>query len=429
MSRASRPLPLDSLSPVDKRLVEILLGRGDLSPEGACRAIREKAGRAGVPFFLVLAEQVAPDRLDAALRSLTEDYDEVLRLGGDALRGGSPARAISFFTRAILRHGRDPESYRARGIAHFLIGQSELALADLDRAVALSERNAQTHHARALVLMRLERSEEALGALDRAIELAPTAKAHADRGLILQARGEIERAAGDFERALARDPESSRARYQLAVTEYLRGRYALSAANLARVLASSPPDRAIAKNARAILAHLVRKGLVPENAIDPSVSFDFWARPGTTSDIRRVVSCGSPKPPRPRHARPVMAALAIALAAILAGAVFLQGRKRVEVAPWVSGRPRPDEKRAPAGRAHPGLKDAVELAITRVETGEIPASPEDSAIFSSLDYDDLVHRGIYTREEADLQRELDQALVARSLALKSPGEGGHGDER
>ncbi|MBI4613459.1 MAG: tetratricopeptide repeat protein [Planctomycetes bacterium] len=430
MRRASRSLPLGSLSPTDKRLVEILLGRGDLSPEGACRAIREKAAGSALPFALLLLEgHVKPDRLDEALRLLTEDYEDIVRLGGEALRRGSPARAIAFYSQAISRHGRDHESYRARGIAHLLIGQIDLALADLDRALALDDRTPETHHARALVFLRMGKNDEALAALDRAIELAPSAKAHVDRGLLRQAAGDLESAAEDYAQALRLDPRSPRAAYLLGVTHYLRGRHADAAANFATVLASVPFDAAMAKNARAIVAHLVRTGLVSKESLDLRVSFDFWPRSQETSGIRRTVSCGRPETSRPRWARPAAAGVLVALAALLASAVLLPRHETGEPSLPVANRTPPGPRSGPAPRAHRDLEKAVEAAIAAVRAGDIPASSQDSETFSGLDYDLLVDQGIYTREEADLQRELDRALVARSLAQKSVGERGPGDER
>ena len=113
------------------------------------------------------------------------------------------------------------------GLAFQRAGDAAAALAPLHHATTLAPGNAEAWQGLGTALQMLHRDRDAEAALRRALALDPQhLLAQANLGRTLRAQNRLEEAAAAYQAALALRPDHAETRWNLAVTDFLRGDWA-----------------------------------------------------------------------------------------------------------------------------------------------------------------------------------------------------------
>jgi Flp pilus assembly protein TadD len=135
---------------------------------------------------------------------------------------GRNEEALADFDTVLRLNPRDALSWMTRGTLHMRAGRSAEARADFDRALELVPHYAEARARRCVVLMRLKQLDAALEDCRLAAELEPRdAGSYTSLGMVRALRGEATEAEREYRRALELDPGNADANYQYGIL--LRG--------------------------------------------------------------------------------------------------------------------------------------------------------------------------------------------------------------
>ncbi len=216
------------------------------------------------PYFnrgLVYASQ---DDLDSAIADYTESLVRNARdpsvLGSRGIaylnrkRPGDVIRAVDDLSKSIALDDTVSESFYARGLAYFNMGEGfyEDALTDLMRSHEFRPDDPDSNRAVCWILIIAEQAEDAIPYCDVAVD-GGVVDGHITRGaayLKLDEPGATSKAVSDFTEAIREDPSNLKA-YMSRGRAYFKlgeAHYEQSIADLQTVLAIDPNDRAALNN-------------------------------------------------------------------------------------------------------------------------------------------------------------------------------------
>jgi tetratricopeptide (TPR) repeat protein len=108
-------------------------------------------------------------------------------------------------------------AYNKRGIAYYMKGEFDRAIADYTKAIALDAKNAKAYYNRGLAYHEKGEVDRAIANYTKAIALDPNfALAYNNRGVAYAMKGDKEQAIADFRKALEIDPLDQYAKESLA---------------------------------------------------------------------------------------------------------------------------------------------------------------------------------------------------------------------
>ncbi|KAJ1979539.1 TOM (translocase of outer membrane) complex component [Dimargaris cristalligena] len=146
---------------------------------------------------------------------------------------------------AALEEGCGPWEARAlnsRGTFHFLMGNTEAALADLNRSLELDPRYIQSYLKKANVYTERQQVMETIAAIEKASEVTTVdqTEVHYQKGQVFFINNEFSHAMDEFEKAIDSDPTFVFPYIQLAVCQYKNGEVAKSQSTFRQTIERFP---------------------------------------------------------------------------------------------------------------------------------------------------------------------------------------------
>ena len=121
------------------------------------------------------------------------------------------AEAVKDYDQVIKLEPGNVKAYLARGYAHRVGKQPELALQDYAKALELEADNVEAYVGRGFIYQELGEKEKSIEEYTKIIELKPdameTSEAYYYRGMIYDERGQTWKAIRDYERAIELKPD------------------------------------------------------------------------------------------------------------------------------------------------------------------------------------------------------------------------------
>jgi tetratricopeptide (TPR) repeat protein len=99
--------------------------------------------------------------------------DKVFEIGSQALAVGDTRTALKIFDAIVEKKPKFAEGWNKRATIHYLIGDYEASLADIDRTLELEPHHFGALAGLGLVNVELDRDEAALDAFERVLKVAP----------------------------------------------------------------------------------------------------------------------------------------------------------------------------------------------------------------------------------------------------------------
>jgi tetratricopeptide (TPR) repeat protein len=140
----------------------------------------------------------------------------------DCAQGKDPDHRIRGCTQIIERGEKETRknrviAYNKRGIAYYMKGEFDRAIADYTKVIALDPKNAKAYYNRGLAYHEKGEVDRAIANYTKAIALDPNfALAYNNRGVAYAMKGDKEQAIADFRKALEIDPLDQYAKESLA---------------------------------------------------------------------------------------------------------------------------------------------------------------------------------------------------------------------
>lgn len=154
------------------------------------------------------AEPDEPERCAVGFEPEDVDLAFYVGIGDVAFERGDYAGAINAYRCALLLDPEYTPAMNARGFAHYVQGNDELALADFNAVLEIDEANVLAYANRAVVYTRQGRFGLALGDFDVAIALAPDfAIGYNNRAVVHAIEGNYDLALDDVAQAIAFAPD------------------------------------------------------------------------------------------------------------------------------------------------------------------------------------------------------------------------------
>jgi tetratricopeptide (TPR) repeat protein len=101
------------------------------------------------------------------------DLDQVLEVGSRAMALGDTATALKIFDVVVRKAPDFAEGWNKRATVHYMMGNYEASLADIDRTLELEPHHFGALAGLGLVNIALERDEAALDAFERVLKVTP----------------------------------------------------------------------------------------------------------------------------------------------------------------------------------------------------------------------------------------------------------------
>jgi tetratricopeptide (TPR) repeat protein len=101
------------------------------------------------------------------------DLDQVFEVGSRALAVGDVATALKIFDAIVQRAPNFAEGWNKRATVHYMMGNYEASLADIDRTLELEPHHFGALAGLGLVNIELDRDEAALDAFERVLKVTP----------------------------------------------------------------------------------------------------------------------------------------------------------------------------------------------------------------------------------------------------------------
>jgi tetratricopeptide (TPR) repeat protein len=173
---------------------------------------------ANIPEFVPLAAGSI-----AKIQERFLDAYSFLRAGMANERTGNYPGAVRAYERGLAVEPENVELLNALGFALFQQGKSQEAVAALEKALAADPRHLKAHNNMALASIDLGELELAEAHYRESLAIEPQAAIHNDLGFVLERQGLADEAIEQYEKALALDPASASAHYNLGGALIRRG--------------------------------------------------------------------------------------------------------------------------------------------------------------------------------------------------------------
>jgi tetratricopeptide (TPR) repeat protein len=101
------------------------------------------------------------------------DLDQVFKVGSQAMSIGDVAAALKIFDAIVSKAPHFAEGWNKRATVHYMMGNYEASLADIDRTLELEPHHFGALAGLGLVNIELDRDEAALDAFERVLKVTP----------------------------------------------------------------------------------------------------------------------------------------------------------------------------------------------------------------------------------------------------------------
>jgi Flp pilus assembly protein TadD/Tol biopolymer transport system component len=208
---------------------------------------------ANIPEFVPLAG----DRIAKIQEQFLDAYS-FLRSGMANERTGNYPAAVRAYERGLAVAPDNVELLNSLGFALFQQGKNAEAVAALEKAVSIDPKHAKSHNNLALAYIDLGEMELAEAHYRESLAIEPQAAIYNDLGFVLEREGLVDEAAQSYRKALALDPGSASAHYNLGSSLARSGQLAEAERHL-RIAVKQKPDAASHTALGAVLWKLSRK--------------------------------------------------------------------------------------------------------------------------------------------------------------------------
>ena len=188
------------------------------------------------------------------------DAYSFLRAGMANERTGNYPAAVRSYDRGLAVEPENVELLNSKGFALFQQGRNEDAVVTLKKALAVDPKHTKAHNNIALASVDLGELEIAEAHYRESLAIEPQPAIYSDLGFVLDRQGLPEEAAEMYRHALALDPKSVSAHYNLASSLARRGEVVEAERHFRAALADEPSARV--KTGLAIV--LARRGKTDE---------------------------------------------------------------------------------------------------------------------------------------------------------------------
>jgi tetratricopeptide (TPR) repeat protein len=106
----------------------------------------------------------------------SDSLDQVFAVGSHAMAIGDMATALSIFDTIVQKAPNFAEGWNKRATVHYMMGNYEASLADIDRTLELEPHHFGALAGLGLVNIGLDRDEAALDAFERVLKVAPQSR-------------------------------------------------------------------------------------------------------------------------------------------------------------------------------------------------------------------------------------------------------------
>lgn len=168
------------------------------------------------------------------------DAYSFLRAGMANERTGNYPGAVRAYRRGLEVAPTDVELLNSLGFALFQQGESEQAVTALERALDVDPQHWKAHNNMALAAIDLGELELAEAHYRESIAIQPQPAIYNDLGFVLERQGLVDEATSLYREALALDPASASANYNLGSTLARQGELELAETHFRTSLASKP---------------------------------------------------------------------------------------------------------------------------------------------------------------------------------------------
>jgi tetratricopeptide (TPR) repeat protein len=103
----------------------------------------------------------------------SDSLDQVFLVGSQAMALGDTATALSIFNTIVEKAPDFAEGWNKRATVHYMMGNYEASLADIDRTLELEPHHFGALSGLGLVNIELDRDEAALDAFERVLKVTP----------------------------------------------------------------------------------------------------------------------------------------------------------------------------------------------------------------------------------------------------------------
>jgi tetratricopeptide (TPR) repeat protein len=149
-----------------------------------------------------------------------------LEEGVTQIKSGKVDEAIASFTQAITDKKQEAEAYNNRGYAHYIKGNTPLALEDIGQAIRINPGFSAAYVNRAAIYQKEGSIDLALQDADEAISLEPdSVEALCTRGTIYYLKNNFDNALADFNLSISLAPDYFRPYRERAIVYYAQGDY------------------------------------------------------------------------------------------------------------------------------------------------------------------------------------------------------------
>ena len=107
------------------------------------------------------------------LETPDQNVQRLLEIGIAHMNGGANAQALKSFDEIVAIAPGFAEGWNKRATVHYLLGNFDASLADIEKTLALEPRHFGALSGRGLIYAKLEELEKALAAFDAALEIHP----------------------------------------------------------------------------------------------------------------------------------------------------------------------------------------------------------------------------------------------------------------
>jgi tetratricopeptide (TPR) repeat protein len=214
---------------------------GESTPPVVLERFTGEDRAANIPEFVPLS----PGAI-AKIQERFLDAYSFLRAGMANERTGNYPGAVRAYERGLAVAPENVELLNALGFALFQQGQSREAVAALEKALAADPKHVKAHNNLALASVDLGELEVAEAHYRESLALEPQAAIYSDLGFVLEREGLDDEAVEQYEKALALDPKSATAHYNLGGVLIRRGEAAAAERHFRAALEGKPSAPAYA---------------------------------------------------------------------------------------------------------------------------------------------------------------------------------------
>jgi Tfp pilus assembly protein PilF len=195
-------------------------------------------GAANIPEFVPL-----PANAIAQIKEQFLDAYSFLRAGMANERTGNYPAAVEAYRRGLEAEPDNVELLNAMGFALFQQGKSEEAMVALEKAIEVDPQHWKAHNNMALASIDMGELELAEAHYRESLAIEPQPAIYNDLGVVLERQGLPESAVEAYRSALALDPDSDSAHYNLGASLARAGEYAEAESHLQAALEIRPNSK------------------------------------------------------------------------------------------------------------------------------------------------------------------------------------------